>query len=104
MYVYKPELITQEKFPIIRTYQGKTKVEAAVQIAARESIEQEQNLEEIASETIEKVAPKDVSDMPVSRLFEKDGNPKSDTQNDTQTDTSTEDLMISNDGWVPLFR
>ena len=85
MYEYRPE----ERFPVKWVYQGKKKAEASAEIMEKDSIKQEQ-------QNSEEVSPKNEPETDSSQSFTEDGNLESITQ--------AEDDLISNDGWIPLFR
>jgi len=89
--------VKSKKFPIIRKpYKGKVD---------REAIEEEQqNPQKVTPKIDLGVTPKNNSDSYTSKEFEGNDDLKSDNQNVSESDNQTEDPMISNEGWVPLFR
>lgn len=105
MYIYKPEFKAQGKFPIRRTYRGKEKTESDIKRISKENMgKKHQSSEEVSPKIIGKVSPKNIPEISSSQSFKEDTNLKSITQSNRESITQKEDDLISNDGWIPLFR
>jgi len=90
------------KFPIEWKYQGKAKTETNIDLTAGGNVKE--NPGKVPSKVIPKIPPNNEPERDNSQDFEGDSNPESTTQSDEESTTQTEDDLISNDGWVPLFR
>jgi hypothetical protein len=104
MYVYKPELRTQGKFPIKQTYRGKEKTGYDIQRISKENMgKKHQSSEEVPAKAIMEVPPKKVIEIPTGAPFTESDDLESTIQNDKQCTIQSE-ALLSNDGWIPLFR
>lgn len=63
-----------------------------------------QNPEKVSPKVMPKVTPKNEPETDSSQTFTEDGNLESITQSNRESITQTENDLISNDGWIPLFR